>query len=433
MRTNLDTDQKVEEKKQDTSPGKSNSLLLGVSLAVVFSTAAFISGLLAGTGIASQSNNEASLFSLFAEPTATAVDDVDLTEFWRVWRTLDEKFASIDNSDSVTVEEKLNGAIQGMVRAYDDPYTVYLPPADSTQFAEDISGKFGGVGMEVGVRDGMITVIAPLPDSPAKKAGLLAGDVLVEIGGLETDDLNIDEAVQRIRGEEGTIVSLKIYREGEDDFLDIEVERAVISIPTLETEVVDGAFVIELYNFNETSEQNIKKALEEYEAGGYEKLILDLRGNPGGYLESAVAIASYFIPSGEVVVRERFSDQREEIVYRTGNKLLDSFNPESFVVLIDGGSASAAEILAGALAEHEIATTIGATTYGKGSVQELVMFPSDASLKVTIAHWLTPEEKSFSEGGLEPIILVDRTPQQYLAGEDPQLERALQWLNGDYD
>lgn len=406
----------------ETSESTSQSFL-GIGLAILLATATFFSGLHFGADI----NQEASIFSFFNQETQ-ADNTVDLTEFWRVWNTLNEKFVISSSTAPLTNEEKVRGAIAGLVKVYGDPYTIYLPPDDSAMFEEDISGNFSGVGMEVGIRDSVITVIAPLPESPAEKAGLIAGDKLIKINNATTEGMSVDEAVRIIRGEKGTEVSFTVYREGEEEFLDIKVIRDTITIPTSKTEVRGDAFVISLYSFNAISEMEMQKALREFVRSGKRKLILDLRGNPGGYLQSAVSIASYFLPSGKTIVRESFGEGMEEEVYRSSGRELGKFAPEKFVILVDGGSASASEILAGALKEHGVATLIGAQTFGKGSVQELVNFDEGSSLKVTVARWLTPNGISISEGGLTPDVVVERTPEEREEQKDPQMDAALEFL-----
>lgn len=402
----------------------SRTSLLGIGLAVLLAAAAFFSGFQLGT----DTELEASIGSFFT-PQTKADESVDLSEFWQVWNLLDEKFVSSTTTDPLTKEERVHGAVRGLVDSYGDPYTVFLPPQDATIFEEDISGNFSGVGMEVGIRDGVVTVIAPLPDSPAEMAGLLPGDVIVRIDTTQTEGMSIDEAVKLIRGEKGTDVTLTIFREGETEFNEIVVTRDTIVIPTIETRSEGDVFIITLFSFNAIAEAEMQRALREYVESEKKRLILDLRGNPGGFLQSAVNIASYFLPTGKVVVKEHFGENDEERLYRSTGKLLGRFAPEEMVVLIDGGSASAAEILAGALNEHGIATLIGSQTFGKGSVQELVSLKDGSSLKVTIARWLTPDDTSISEGGLTPDIEIERTPQQFLGGEDPQLEAAIEFLN----
>jgi carboxyl-terminal processing protease len=402
---------------------KKQQPLLGIGLAVLLATATFFSGL----HIGNDTRLDANLFSIFSRETK-ADDSIDLTEFWHVWNLLEKKFVTSATSTPLTDEEKVRGAIEGLVRTYGDPYTVYFPPADAAMFEADISGNFSGVGMEVGMRDDVITVISPLPGSPAEKAGILAGDVLVRINDQSTEGIGVDEAVSQIRGEKGTEVHFSVYRKGETEFIDITVVRDTIVIPTSKTEVRDDVFIITLYSFNALSEMEMQKALREYVKSGKRKLVLDLRGNPGGYLQSAVAIASYFLPAGKPVVRESFGIDQDEQVYRSSGKELGSSAPKKLVVLVDGGSASASEILAGALQEHGVATLIGAQTFGKGSVQELVNLDDGSSLKVTVARWLTPNGVSISEGGLTPDMVVERTIEDRKAEKDPQLDSALEFL-----
>jgi carboxyl-terminal processing protease len=403
---------------------KPSQLFLGIALAVLLATATFFSGFHIGT----ESRNEANIFSFFAKEEKQPDDAVDLGEFWHVWNLLEDKFVVSSTTDVVTNEERIQGAIFGLVRSYGDPYTSYLPPKDAEVFDENISGNFSGVGMEVGIRDDAITIIAPLPDTPAEIAGLIAGDVIVRIDGESTENMTIDEAVQRIRGEEGTDVLLTIYRDGESEFQEISVTRSIITIPTSDARVEGDVFIISLYNFNAIAEAEMQSSLREFVRSGKTKLILDLRGNPGGFLQSAVAIGSYFLPLGKPVVREHFGDGIDEEVYRSSGRQLGKFKPERFVVLVDEGSASASEILAGALQEHDAATLIGSQTFGKGSVQELVKLDSGASLKVTIARWLTPEGVSISDGGLTPDIVIERTVEDRLNDIDPQMEEALRFL-----
>jgi carboxyl-terminal processing protease len=270
-----------------------------------------------------------------------------------------------------------------------------------------------------------------LPNTPAAKAGIIAKDILVKIDGKETDDLSIDEAVRLIRGTEGSVVKLSIYRAGEVGLLEKSVTRAKIDIPTTETKKEGDVFIISLYSFNAISEEKMRQSLEAFAKSGAKKLILDVRGNPGGFLQSAVTIASFFVPQGKTIVSENFGPGIEEEIYRSGGKTLGDYMPKEMLVLVDGGSASASEILAGALQEHGIAKLMGAQTYGKGSVQELVNLKDGSSLKVTVARWFTPNGVSISEGGLTPDIFVDRTPQQVVDDVDPQLEAAIKWLNGD--
>jgi carboxyl-terminal processing protease len=253
--------------------------------------------------------------------------------------------------------------------------------------------------------------------------------MILRIDDQSTEDMSVDEAVRLIRGEMGTEVHLTLFREGEEEYRDLTIVRDAIAIPTSKTEARGDVFIVTLYSFNAISEGEMQNALREFVKSKKEKLVLDLRGNPGGYLESAVSIASYFLPLGKTVVRESFGENLPEEVYRSLGREIREFTRENFVVLVDGGSASASEILAGALKEHAVATIIGAQTFGKGSVQELVELDGGASLKVTVARWLTPNGISISEGGLTPDIVVERTPEDRTADKDPQLDKALEFLS----
>ncbi len=407
---------------------------LGYTLSLVLALGAFLSGIHIGGGSASNHNQTANLLGfLVGNEVTEAVEETrpNLDEFWNVWNLLDEKFALSSSTEALSDEEKIQSAIDGLVHAYHDPYTVYFPPKDATSFNETISGNFGGVGMEVGMRDDLITIIAPLPDTPAERAGLLAGDVIVSIDGTTTEDMQIDEAVSLIRGEKGTVVTLKIYREGESDFLEVPVTRDTINIPTVKTEEINGVFIVSLYSFNAIAEDQMRDAFRDYIQSGDKKLVLDLRGNPGGYLQGAVSIASYFLPAGKVVVQERFGDESKDETFRSYGRQIQEFNPKKLVVLVDQGSASASEILAGALKDHGVATIMGNQTFGKGSVQELIDLNNGSSLKVTVARWLTPNGTSISDGGLTPDIVISRSSEQRLAGEDPQKNAAVRFLKGE--
>ena len=404
---------------------------LGYVLALILTACAFASGLYIGqTG--SVFGQHVPFLEVWERNAASVgSEEVDLTEFWRVWDLLEDKFVTASSTSQVSVEDRIEGAINGLVDAYGDPYTTYLPPAEAERFEEDISGNFSGVGMEVGMRDGLITIIAPLPGTPAEGAGLLSGDVIVKIDETSTEDMRIDEAVRLIRGEKGSKVTFTIFREGAAEFQTIEVTRDNIDIPTVKTEKIDDTFIISLYSFNAVAESKMEEALNEFVSSNASTLVIDLRGNPGGFMQSAVDIGSFFLPSGKVVVREQTGESGEDKVFRSRNRQIKQFTPKDLVVLVDGGSASASEILAGALKDHGIATVIGTPTFGKGSVQELVELGDGASLKVTIARWFTPNGVSISDGGLKPDIHIERTPADREANVDPQKDATLRFLKGE--
>lgn len=354
---------------------------------------------------------------------------VDFEPFWKAWNLINEKYVPASSTTkSVGNQEKIWGAIQGMTRSLGDPYTVFFPPVEAELFEADIRGNFEGVGMEILAQNGAITVVTPLKNSPAARAGIMPGDKIVKIDNKETTNLTTEDAVQLIRGEKGTRVTLTIFRNGEEELFEVPVVRETIDIPTIATKELSGdIFVIELYSFSAQAPNLFRGALREFIVSKNDKLILDLRNNPGGYLEASIDMASWFLPSSKVIVREDFGGGGEEKVYRS--KGYDVFNDNlKFVILVDGGSASASEILAGALAEHGVATLVGDKTFGKGSVQELVNITKDTSLKITIARWLTPNGVSISEGGITPDHIVKYTVGDREAERDPQMEKAIEIL-----
>ncbi len=348
----------------------------------------------------------------------------DFSPFWESWKIIDEKYVSENGTNE---QERVWGAISGLVSSLKDPYSVFLPPEEKKLFESDISGNFEGVGMEIGIRDKVLTVIAPLKGTPAEKAGILPGDKILKIDDTPTVDLSVDQAIKLIRGKRGTAVRLSILREPKEEPVEIEVVRDIINIPTIDTEVKNDVFVIRLYNFSANSPGLFREALREFAVSGKDKLVLDLRGNPGGYLEAAVDMASWFLPAGKVVVREDFGKKSEPVIYRSRG--YDVFNENlKMAILINGGTASASEILAGALSEHGKAKLVGEKTFGKGSVQELVEVTPESSLKITVARWLTPNGTSISKGGLAPDVEVAMTAEDLEKNRDPQMDRAIKLL-----
>ena len=244
---------------------------------------------------------------------------VDFGIFWKTWNLLNEKYvATATSSKPISDQDKVYGAIQGLVSSFGDPYTVFFPPVESKTFASEVRGNFEGVGMEVGPKDGALTVIAPLKDSPAEKAGILPGDKIIKIDDKSASNLSTESAVQLIRGPSGTVVTLTIIRSTKKQAFDIKITRGIINIPTIATKNLgNGIFKIDLYSFTADSPNLFRGALREFVQSGNNKLILDLRGNPGGYLEAAIDMASWFLPSGKVVVKESFGPNKDETIYRS--------------------------------------------------------------------------------------------------------------------
>jgi len=362
-----------------------------------------------------------------------APSDVDLNNLWTVWDMLNDRFVpTTASSTKASDQDKINGMIEGLAASYGDPYTVFLPPVEAKAFAETVGGSFGGVGMEVGIKNEQLIVVSPLKGSPAEKAGVMAGDNILEINGVSTQGFTVEIAVSKIRGEIGTKVKLMLHQASSSPRA-VEITRDTIQVPVVETTSrPDGVFVISIYSFSAPSAAKFKEAMRKFIESGSNKLILDLRGNPGGYLESAVDIASYFLPLGEVVVTEDYSGKQTNEVHRSaGYNVLKASNRNAKVaVLINGGSASASEILAGALRDQDVATLIGERSFGKGSVQELINLDGGASLKITIARWLTPRGTSISEKGIVPDREIKMTIEDIKEKKDPQMQAAADFLNG---
>lgn len=349
----------------------------------------------------------------------------DFSDYWKAWNIINERYVPTKH-EPVSSQEKVWGSIAGLANSLGDPYTYFLPPTEKTIFEQDVAGAFGGVGMQIGMKDGLITVIAPLKDSPAERAGVRKGDRIIAINGATTTEMNIDKALYLIRGNVGEAVTIKLLREGREDLFDVSIVREVIEIPTIDTEVRDGVFVIRLYGFPGNGADTFRRALREFVNFGSEKLIVDLRGNPGGYLEVAVDMASWFLPEGKVIVSEADGNGEGRVFRSKGyNAFVHDFH---FVILVDGGSASASEIFAGALSQHGVATLVGTKTFGKGSVQELIPIGKDTSLKLTIARWIMPNGLNLSLGGIDPDVVVEITKEDIDKGKDPQMEKAIELL-----
>lgn len=361
-----------------------------------------------------------------AIPALAGITDPDkFAPLWKAWQILNDKFVT---AASTTADTRVYGAIQGLAASYGDPYTVFFPPVESKMFMEDIAGDFGGVGMEIGIKDKQLVVVSPFKDSPSDKAGAKAGDYILSINGTSTAGMSTDEAVKLIRGPKGTEVKIVFLVPGTSKPVTRTIIRDTIKIPTIDTvQKPGGIYVISLYSFTAQSPDLFRNALREFVLSGNHKLILDLRRNPGGYLDAAWDMASWFLPAGAVVVTEDFGKNGTPNVYRS--KGYDIFNKNlQMMILVDAGSASASEILAGALKEHDVAKLVGTKTFGKGSVQELIPITSDTSLKVTIARWLTPKGHNLSHDGLEPDYEVPVTEKDVAAKRDAQMEKAIQLL-----
>ncbi|MDP3900144.1 MAG: S41 family peptidase [bacterium] len=357
-------------------------------------------------------------------------NDVDFELFWDVWDLIKSQY--VDSAD-LSEKEMFYGALRGLVASTDDPYSVFMNPVVSKEFQDDLNGTFEGIGAEIGIKGGVLTIVAPLTDMPAAKAGLRAGDKILSINGETTNGMMLDLAVSKIRGEEGTEVTLNIWRESFEEPRDFNITRGKIIVksvrwefrPSRPDEAEDDIAYIEISNFNHDTADLFDRAIKELIAKNSKGLILDLRNNPGGFLDTAIEMASEWV-EGEIVVIEKFSeDNQREYLARGRARLKDL----PTVVLVNEGSASASEIVAGALKDHGKATIIGQKTFGKGSVQELTELNDGSSLKITVAKWLTPNGISINDEGVSVDIEVDLIREDYEQDKDPQLDKAMEVLN----
>ena len=372
-----------------------------------------------------------------ATSTADMPQGVDFSPVWKAWGILDDNFVPaavasttpIATSTEAQNQERVWGMIGGLAASLNDPYTFFLPPVENEQFSSDMSGQFEGVGMEIDIKDQVLTVVTPLKGTPADRAGIKSGDQILKIDGTSTHDMDVSAAIKIIRGPKGTQVVLTIQRAGWTEPREIKVTRDVISVPTVTTtKRPDGVFVIALSTFTSSAPDLFRNGLREFVESGYTKLVVDLRGNPGGYLDAAVNIASWFLPSGAVVVTEDYAGHAENIVHRSSG--YDIFNENlKMVILVDKGSASASEILADALRYYKKGTMVGTNTFGKGVVQELFDITPETSLKVTVARWLGPDGVQIPHDGLVPDVVATTSDEAIKAGKDPQMERAVEILN----
>lgn len=358
--------------------------------------------------------------SLFQTEEMPEVFESDLLQI--IWSDLKQDYLY---KDEVEAKDLYYGALSGFVAGAGDPFTVFFDPETTEAFDESISGQFEGIGAEISIKDDSLTIVAPLPGSPAEKAGLLAGDKIYAIDGEDATSLTLEEAVEKIRGESGTTVILTILRNDEET-KEITITRGNIELKSVKWEFrPDNIAYVEVSSFHDDTSDLFDEFIKEYKNKQVAGLIIDLRNNPGGLLNQANYVTSKWLDDGDVVVKERFGDGRQ-VEYEADGK--HELNGTPTVLLINSGSASGSEILAGALQDYGIATLIGETTYGKGSVQELKRLPDGSSLKVTIAEWLTPLGNCINKVGIEPDIEVELTYDDYLNKNDPQLDKAVDFL-----
>lgn len=357
-----------------------------------------------------------------------SAETADYSTLWTVRRLLTQRFLG----EAPSEQEQVYGAAHGLVGSYNDPYTIFIEPARREVERDELRGEFGGIGAYLGRNDAGDLLLTIMRDRPAARAGVQDGDILLAVDGRTIEaDMTVEEVVALVRGPVGTQVTLTLRRAGQGASLDIVVTREKFEVPSVEWRVLDqdaGIGYTRIALFGERTAEELRTGLAELHDQGVTKLALDLRGNGGGLVDAAVDIASQFLSKGNVLLEERKGSQaRFYPVKRTGSPAQDW----EIVVLVDTGTASASEIVAGALRDGGRAILIGEKTYGKGSVQEVHELPDGSSLHVTVARWLTPDRNQIDQTGLQPDVQLGLTEEDRSNGRDPQLARAQSWLLGE--
>lgn len=355
-------------------------------------------------------------------PFQKPVSKVDFNSLNSIYALMQRNFdGQIDD------QKALDGAKAGLVAAGGDPYTAYLDAKSAKALSDSLGGKLSGIGAEIGIKNDILTVIAPIEGAPAAAAGLRAGDLIAKINSEDTSGMSVETAVSKIRGNAGSKVTLKLVRTGTAEPFDVTITRADITVPSVTSSLKNGNVAyIKISRFGTDTAELVDKAASALKAQGATRVVLDLRSDPGGYLDAGVAVASQFLPEGQTVVSERKDGKQvgTPLVAAKGGKLIGL----PTIVLIDGGSASASEILAGALHDNKAGQLVGEKSFGKGSVQEIKNLPDGAQLKVTIAHWYTPAGVNINKEGIKPDVEVKMSNDDFNANRDPQLDKALELL-----
>lgn len=401
---------------------KNTSRVLMTFVALLFSAIFFVFGFSVG----SDHQSKDVPFDFAQVQNKENSENVDFGLFWEVWDLVKEKYVDHDN---LKAQDMVYGAINGMLAATGDPYTVFLDPEDNAALSEELSGSFEGIGAEVGMKDGIVTIVTPLEESPAQKAGLRAGDKIVEIEGEATTEMTIDDAVKRMRGPKGTELHLKIFRMNDAENTqtqDLIVIRDTIHLDSVRVSFLENDSIahIKILQFGDETIREFNQAIADVMSRKSQGVIVDVRNNPGGILHTATIVASKFLPNNAVVVIEEDAQDKRTNLYTSG---AHPFLDVPVVVLINEGSASASEILAGALRDNrDDVVLIGQKSFGKGSVQELIPMSDTTAAKITVAKWLTPNGEQINEIGIEPDEKIEYTNEDYEKEKDPQLDRAVE-------
>ncbi len=402
--------------------------VLFVFIGLLLLAGSFSGGVLVGWLMPSRTATEISTLSTTlvpqttAIPTSTAATDALFAPFWESWNIVHQQYIDQPVDDT----KLMQGAISGMIASLGDSHSGYMTPEEYTQANMPLTGSYEGIGAWVDSSGKVLTIVSPMTGSPAEKAGLKAGDEIIAVDGKSVMGIDPSVVLRSVLGPADTTVTLTIHRPDPESTMDVTITRSKISLPSIENKMLDNNIAyIALYTFGDTTTADLKKALTELLAQNPKGLILDLRDNGGGYLNTAIEVVSQFIDSGVVMYEDQGKSQRQ--TYTAVGSGLATKIP--LVVLVNGGTASAAEITAGAIQDYGRGKLVGVTTYGKGSVQNWIPLENNqGAVRITIAKWLTPKERQINGVGLTPDYIVELTDADITAGKDPQLDKAIQLL-----
>lgn len=390
-------------------------------VAVVLAVLAFVAGFGYSTTLNGQSPLSAVTSALPHSNPSSATAPLEFGVFWEAWNIIQKDFyGKIPDSKAMTY-----GAIHGVVKALNDPFTVFIEPRGTQQENEQLRGDFEGIGATVNIVNDQVVIVAPIPGSPAEKAGILPGDIILKVDDKEVKGLSLDDTVALIRGPKGSKVRITVLRLGKSDPLTFEISRNTIVVPSVIARIEESNIgYVRLTIFGEKSKDEVVNTIKDLKSKGTKAIIFDLRSNPGGYLDSAIGVASQFIKDGAVAY-ERGKDGKEQVFNASGDGV---WTDGQLVVLIDKGSASASEIVSGAIQDRKRGILLGDTSFGKGSVQNVHQLGDKSSIHVTIAEWLTPNKTQISGKGLTPDMAIPMSTDDQKRGIDTQLQAAIKYL-----
>ena len=397
---------------------KSSLAVIGVVLLVVAS-------FLAGANSAKQVDLWEAGIDLRNQAPGENLTTVDYGLLWKVLKVVSTEYVD----KPVDQQELMYGSVRGLVEALGDPHSSFLTPEENKRFRDDLNGQFEGIGAEIGIRDGNLIVVAPLPGTPAERSGLRAQDLILKIVGEDSLDWSLEQAVTEIRGPKGTKLILTVIHKGESAPVEVPIIRDAIFVKSVELNVktVNGqqAAVVKLTRFGPDTKQAFTDAVNQISKENITRVILDMRNNPGGLLDAAIDVTSFWLKNDKVALKELDAEKNESLYYAKGPGQLSGVKT---IVLINEGSASASEIVTGALQDYKLATVVGAKSFGKGSVQDLIDLDDGSAVKITIAKWLTPNGRTINKQGLEPDVKVEMKSDDYVNQRDPQMDKALEVL-----